>query len=402
MIQNISRSTPERTQHLEQKMSESEINYDEKSLPKGVAIMPGEKIHFVGKLSRIIFLWAGIWGSLGFFMLVGGAYKSSEASPGMSIFIGLGLMLTAMSYDRRKNTKFIVTDKRLIFTKFKTPLLGRLSKKVIDIPLEKVESSDFTQDHLASRFGYGNITVRGTGTLMEVFPRISQVQEVKNAITAALECQKHVDYTFDEIFTKLNKSNETHHVTKFILVSGFVVTFFMLFTMMLASPNTKQVQANQTTTTKQASSKTNRVGKLSPFEGYEHIAFGTPIDVAKTILKKNKQTIASENTTPSGNLILHLKNSYLGYKTKTTELSFDDGKFARFTVLLDQEGATELSQSFKTIFTKFSTENGKPTRDQDHHYVWSTGGTNGCSLSIFMSKTTIMCGSYVVDEAAAH
>ena len=77
---------------------------------------------------------------------------------------------------RRLGTEIAVTDRRIIY---KTGLIQRHST---EISMEKVESVDVGQSVLGRVFGYGDVTVRGTGEGINPLRNVASPIELRNAV----------------------------------------------------------------------------------------------------------------------------------------------------------------------------------------------------------------------------
>jgi len=80
---------------------------------------------------------------------------------------GIGLLLFLAAWIQYKTTEFAVTDRRIIA---KT---GLISRKTVEIFLDKVESLNIDQGILGRILDYGTVTIRGTGSTSEPIERIS-------------------------------------------------------------------------------------------------------------------------------------------------------------------------------------------------------------------------------------
>ena len=80
---------------------------------------------------------------------------------------GLGLVLLVAACIQFKTTEFAVTDKRIIA---KT---GLISRKTVEMFLDKVESINVDQGIPGRIFDFGTVTIRGTGSTSEPIKRIS-------------------------------------------------------------------------------------------------------------------------------------------------------------------------------------------------------------------------------------
>jgi uncharacterized membrane protein YdbT with pleckstrin-like domain len=74
----------------------------------------------------------------------------------------------------RYSDEFAITNKRIIV---KT---GLISRKTLEMNLNKIESVNVDQSILGRMLGYGTITIIGTGGTREEFPSISNPIEFRN------------------------------------------------------------------------------------------------------------------------------------------------------------------------------------------------------------------------------
>jgi uncharacterized membrane protein YdbT with pleckstrin-like domain len=79
---------------------------------------------------------------------------------------------------RRTTTEFAITDRRVIY---KT---GLFSRHTLEMNRSKVESVDVDQPFLGRVFGYGTITLRGTGATHEPIYHIADPLTFRSYITA--------------------------------------------------------------------------------------------------------------------------------------------------------------------------------------------------------------------------
>jgi len=87
----------------------------------------------------------------------------------------VGLFFLIAAWIRYRTTEFAVTDRRIIA---KT---GLMSRRTVEMFLDKVESLNVEQSVPGRIFGYGTVTIRGTGATSETFGNIS----------APLDLRKH-------------------------------------------------------------------------------------------------------------------------------------------------------------------------------------------------------------------
>jgi len=87
------------------------------------------------------------------------------------VFTLTALVLAIPAWLRRFATEVAVTDRRVIY---KT---GLIQRHTIEINIDKVESADVDQSILGRLFGFGSITIRGTGEGIEPLRNIAQPLE---------------------------------------------------------------------------------------------------------------------------------------------------------------------------------------------------------------------------------
>jgi len=85
------------------------------------------------------------------------------------------------AFIRRWSTEMAVTNERIIF---KTGLISRTAHTM---PLRKVETVNIEQSIVGRIFGYGNVTVTGTGNQTLYFASISSPLRFKKMIDDAVD-----------------------------------------------------------------------------------------------------------------------------------------------------------------------------------------------------------------------
>lgn len=120
-------------------------------------LIPGEQIRHRGKLHWIIYV-------PGFILLP---------------LAGIGVILLVSAWIRRWCTEIYITDKRVIYK------VGWISRHTMEMNMNKVESVDVSQSIMGRLFGYGTITIRGTGAGIEPLRRIAAPMSLRNAITVS-------------------------------------------------------------------------------------------------------------------------------------------------------------------------------------------------------------------------
>ena len=83
------------------------------------------------------------------------------------LIVVVGLYFLIVAWIRYRTTEFAVTDRRIIA---KT---GLVSRRTVEMFLDKVESLNVDQTVPGRVFDYGTVTIRGTGATSEAFGNIS-------------------------------------------------------------------------------------------------------------------------------------------------------------------------------------------------------------------------------------
>jgi len=79
----------------------------------------------------------------------------------------VGLFVLIAAWIKYRTTEFAVTDRRVIAKS------GLVSRRTVEMFLDKVESLNVEQSVAGRVFDYGTVTIRGTGATSETFANIS-------------------------------------------------------------------------------------------------------------------------------------------------------------------------------------------------------------------------------------
>lgn len=144
-------------------------------------LIPNEQVIYVTSLSWIVYLKALLAFLIGIALLVwgeqsGGAFNIDNNNPldalgGVVLLIALTLFFFA--FIRRRSCEFAVTNKRVIIK------MGVISRRSIELLLTKVEAITVDQTLVGRIFGYGSITLIGTGGTKEPFHLIADPLEFR-------------------------------------------------------------------------------------------------------------------------------------------------------------------------------------------------------------------------------
>lgn len=144
-------------------------------------LIPNEDVIYVTRLSWIVYVKAYLVLLIGIGLLIWGAEGSSIGDKGTAnplLVIGgavilFGLLLFLIAFIHRHSSEFGVTSKRVIIK------VGLFSRRSVEILLSKVEAITVDQTLWGRIFGYGSITIIGTGGTHEPFHLISDPLEFR-------------------------------------------------------------------------------------------------------------------------------------------------------------------------------------------------------------------------------
>jgi uncharacterized membrane protein YdbT with pleckstrin-like domain len=125
--------------------------------------MNGENLFYSAKLHWIVFAWPVFWFVVAIIFFSRGA--NFAIAGGILIFIAI--LTDIVSFVNYSTSEFGITTKRVIV---KVGLIRRVS---IEVLLNKVEGIQVNQGILGRIFGYGSITVSGTGGTKDPFHKIA-------------------------------------------------------------------------------------------------------------------------------------------------------------------------------------------------------------------------------------
>jgi uncharacterized membrane protein YdbT with pleckstrin-like domain len=139
-----------------------------------------EQVRYVTNISWIIYI-----PGVAFLILAAVAYwiGTREVSA-YSLWAGVAAVLAVVAvillfsaWFRRYTTEIAVTNRRIIYKR------GFISRRTIEMQMDKVESVDVDQTIWGRIFGYGDITIRGVGVGIEPLKNIDAPIEFRNHVT---------------------------------------------------------------------------------------------------------------------------------------------------------------------------------------------------------------------------
>lgn len=143
-------------------------------------LQPGEQVRYLTDIHWMIFL-----PGIGLLLLAVLFYLLALSTPGAYAFwtvvAAILLVLAAIAlfsaWFRRFTTEIAVTDRRIIYKR------GFISRRTIEMQMDKVESVDVDQSVMGRILNYGDIIIRGVGVGIEPLKNIDSPIEFRNHVT---------------------------------------------------------------------------------------------------------------------------------------------------------------------------------------------------------------------------
>ena len=156
-------------------------------------LVPGETVIYQTRLHWIVMLWHIVLGCLllglpGVLLLYYALSQTGIESKTLHITEGGGVALLVcgvvtilLGMVRRNATEMAVTNRRVVI---KT---GLVSRKTIEMLLNKVESIEVSETAFGRMLGYGTIVVIGTGGTPEPFHKVAHPSEFRSQVQQQIE-----------------------------------------------------------------------------------------------------------------------------------------------------------------------------------------------------------------------
>jgi uncharacterized membrane protein YdbT with pleckstrin-like domain len=100
------------------------------------------------------------------------------------LVVVVGLFILIWAWIRYKTTEFAVTDRRVIAKS------GLISRRTVEMFLDKVESLNVEQSVPGRLFDYGTVTIRGTGATSEPFADIKAPLALRKSFMDAADAYR--------------------------------------------------------------------------------------------------------------------------------------------------------------------------------------------------------------------
>jgi uncharacterized membrane protein YdbT with pleckstrin-like domain len=163
------------------------MSYISKTLVPGEKVVYQTRLHWIVMLGHIvgaIILWA-----LGAYVLWYVYAHQQQMTPsnlhvaayGGAALLLVGLIVLFVGSLRRNTTEMAVTTRRVVV---KT---GLASRRTIEMLLNKVETIEVSEPGMGRLFGYGSITMIGTGGTSEQFHKIAKPLLFRNEVQQQIE-----------------------------------------------------------------------------------------------------------------------------------------------------------------------------------------------------------------------
>jgi uncharacterized membrane protein YdbT with pleckstrin-like domain len=156
-------------------------------------LVPGESMIYETRLHWIVMLWQivlgclllGLPGVLLFYYALSQSRMESKTlhvmeGGGVALLV-CGVVVILMGMVRRNATEMAVTNRRVVI---KT---GVVSRKTIEMLLNKVESIEVSETAWGRMLGYGTIVVIGTGGTPEPFHKVAHPLEFRSQVQQQIE-----------------------------------------------------------------------------------------------------------------------------------------------------------------------------------------------------------------------
>lgn len=146
-------------------------------------LQPGETVLVDGRLHWIIYVPAIFW--LLCAVAAGGGSVHLKYTHyqwplliAAAVFAIFGLILLVRAWWHAFTTEIAVTNHRVVYKE------GFINRHTDEMNIDKIESVIVDQSILGRIFGYGTVSIRGTGASIEQLPLIAHAIELRNAITS--------------------------------------------------------------------------------------------------------------------------------------------------------------------------------------------------------------------------
>jgi Bacterial PH domain len=162
------------------------MSYIQASLVPGEAIVYQTRLHWIVMLRHLLLgslLLAGAGALLSHLLQQPRAGHTSEplAEGGAAALLLCGIAAILAGVVRRHATEIAVTTRRVVVKQ------GLVSRKTIEMLLNKIETIEVSEPMFGRMLGYGSIMIIGTGGTSEPFHRIAHPLQLRSEVQQQLE-----------------------------------------------------------------------------------------------------------------------------------------------------------------------------------------------------------------------
>ena len=136
-------------------------------------LLPGEQVTYQTRLHKIVFFWPI------FLSVVFMPFALATPWSVKGIFLLPMIVLVGGTYLTWASSEFAVTTKRVVIK------VGFVKRRTLEVLLSKVEAIAVDQGIAGRMWGYGDITVSGTGGTKEPFKKVVNPLKFRQAVQAA-------------------------------------------------------------------------------------------------------------------------------------------------------------------------------------------------------------------------
>ena len=155
-------------------------------------LLPGEELRYRAHLHKFIYVGPVL---LSLVVLAGGIWALlNDLTLAGLVIVAVAAFPLAYAYVSYTSSEFAVTNKRLIIK------VGWIQRRTLETMLSKVEAIGVEQTIFGRMFGFGTITVTGTGGTKEPFANIANPLDFRRQVQAqvsAAEESRRLSYDVD-------------------------------------------------------------------------------------------------------------------------------------------------------------------------------------------------------------
>jgi hypothetical protein len=162
------------------------MRYIEASLIPGETVVYQTRLHWIVMLRHLLLgalLLAGAGALLSYLLSQPRSGYPSEhlAKGGAVALLVCGIAAIVAGVARRRATEMAVTTRRVVIKQ------GLVSRKTVELLLNKIETIEVSEPMFGRMLGYGSITMVGTGGTSEPFHKIAHPLQFRSEVQQQLE-----------------------------------------------------------------------------------------------------------------------------------------------------------------------------------------------------------------------